>query len=618
MAFFLHHIDDRRSTVAFFAGATLRIGRGTNAELRLDDRAVELEHAVIHHDASGAVLRDRSRVSGVWMDDERLSERRLTAGDVFEIGGFQLTVRTLDPESPVYLVISPLGVVAPTAPDRRATFEMASDDLLALAEEEARARDVTGPTEILSADRSSGTFSITGPTLIRPRSEPTPDGQAAESEGDRPTRPSVPGPSPEATPEIDLVAAHRLRRGPFGPYGLSALVALGVLVAMLVVARGSRDLAQPGALSAAHTDTEQIGSCVDCHATPWSQVADRTCAGCHNDRDAPHQVSTEALAAAERSCLECHTEHRGGDALALVASGACVDCHGQLDRRLDSPIYAVRVTEFSATGHPEFSIAPEGADQRSLISENPLATDGGLPEFDHRQHLFDVPEHVGTLDCASCHPMGADGTIEEVSFESHCQGACHNLAFDPRFPGAEALHAAPDALLRDLIGRYGNRPQILDRLTPRERRQFEGRRLTREQTLVELARRVARRLVQDKCLDCHRLSAGRIGGRFDDLQIEPVAWRRVRFSHARFLHGPHLGPALGMACTDCHAQAPDSQRPEDVLLPARDACVDCHRPARDGETDLERLGGTTCVTCHDYHTSNERPRIRRASQEGTS
>ena len=47
MPFIVQKIAGQQSMIAYVPSAALRIGRGTNAELRLDDIAVALEHAVI-------------------------------------------------------------------------------------------------------------------------------------------------------------------------------------------------------------------------------------------------------------------------------------------------------------------------------------------------------------------------------------------------------------------------------------------------------------------------------------------------------------------------------------------------------------------------------------------
>ena len=85
MPYFLQTFEGSESSVNFYKGKTLRIGRGTNASLRLDGPVVELEHAEIREDDHGYVLTDLSKGAGIYVNDQQGHTHRLAHGDRIEI-----------------------------------------------------------------------------------------------------------------------------------------------------------------------------------------------------------------------------------------------------------------------------------------------------------------------------------------------------------------------------------------------------------------------------------------------------------------------------------------------------------------------------------------------------
>jgi DnaJ-class molecular chaperone len=60
--------------------------------------------------------------------------------------------------------------------------------------------------------------------------------------------------------------------------------------------------------------------------------------------------------------------------------------------------------------------------------------------------------------------------------------------------------------------------------------------------------------------------------------------------NAWFDHKPHQL----VACTECHTNAPMSQKTEDVLLPVMATCQKCHY-------DGSKAAESSCYECHAYH-----------------
>ncbi|RMH17868.1 MAG: FHA domain-containing protein, partial [Acidobacteria bacterium] len=159
MAFFIHRSDGTQAQLVQVAGTRLRIGRGTNAELRFDDAAVDLEHAVIEQQATGGyAVSDRGSVTGTYLNGERLSApARLRQDDEVDVGPFRLRVQHADPEDPLFLHVARIeqaeeadatfisqllaersGTLPVDEGSIYGTIRVASDDLLAMAEAKRR------------------------------------------------------------------------------------------------------------------------------------------------------------------------------------------------------------------------------------------------------------------------------------------------------------------------------------------------------------------------------------------------------------------------------------------------------------------------------------------------
>src|SRR5512140_1654587 len=81
----------------------LRIGRGTAAELRSDNPAVALEHAVIRREPDGYTIVDRGSITGTYVNGTAVEPRLLATGDVIEIGDLRIDVQMAQPEKPLFI-----------------------------------------------------------------------------------------------------------------------------------------------------------------------------------------------------------------------------------------------------------------------------------------------------------------------------------------------------------------------------------------------------------------------------------------------------------------------------------------------------------------------------------
>lgn len=110
MPFLIERPADSPPSASRAEGDALRIGRGTNAGLRLDGEAVALEHARIERDPAGYKLADQGSVTGTYLNGKPVEDATyLKDGDVIGIGGWRLQVRWRSPSDPLALVVRPVA-----------------------------------------------------------------------------------------------------------------------------------------------------------------------------------------------------------------------------------------------------------------------------------------------------------------------------------------------------------------------------------------------------------------------------------------------------------------------------------------------------------------------------
>ncbi|MCU1348214.1 MAG: hypothetical protein JWO56_1244 [Acidobacteria bacterium] len=302
MSFVVQRVTERGLVLNQIGGTVLRIGRGTNAEVRSENPAVGLEHALIEEDNGGFTITDKGSITGTYVNAKPVEATRLFKGDVIEIGDLRIEVQLAEPGRPLFLrIVSTAGA------------------------------------------RTKG------------------GGEGIEEEAD--AGPLRPAGGAVRAPKIDYVSAYRLRRTWLTKLSLVALVAIAALtiVTQLVLPENQAAF-MPGGLSSAHArapapDGKPIAN--DCHAChdPWRGVVDARCSSCH--RREPHALAANA----EPPCISCHAEHRGMARLAAGAEERCASCHRDLTAHVRAGV-ALRpeVAHIPAFGeqHPELTYPPDG------------------------------------------------------------------------------------------------------------------------------------------------------------------------------------------------------------------------------------------------------------------
>src|SRR5947199_3365525 len=116
MPFLVERPADSQAPASRVEGDELRIGRRTNAELRLDDSAVALEHARIERVGEGYRLVDLGSDTGTYLNGRPVaSGTYLKDGDTIGLGGTQLRVLWRSPAEPLALEVRPLAAAVPAA-----------------------------------------------------------------------------------------------------------------------------------------------------------------------------------------------------------------------------------------------------------------------------------------------------------------------------------------------------------------------------------------------------------------------------------------------------------------------------------------------------------------------
>jgi len=296
MSFVIQRVTGRQISLSEIRTSVLRIGRGTNAELRSDNPAVALEHAVIESDSAGYTITDKGSITGTYVNGKPVESARLAKGDVIEAGDLRVEVQVAEANKPLFLRI----VTKP--PQKAAAVDIEEDDIVAAV-------------------------------------------------------PAVGGGKPVRAEKIDYAGAYRLHRSWLTK---ASLVAIALIVTLAVIGEVTRPEKQkafmPGGLSSAHSKHKANGvaiatQCEACH-DPWNSVKNERCVSCHQ------RVKHSDNEIAAPSCMTCHTEHRGLQKLALVNDQKCAACHASLTAHVKAPLANEElrvITEFGEQ-HPELSV----------------------------------------------------------------------------------------------------------------------------------------------------------------------------------------------------------------------------------------------------------------------
>jgi pSer/pThr/pTyr-binding forkhead associated (FHA) protein len=439
VSFVIQSASGRGLALTQVRGALLRIGRGTNAELRSENPAVALEHAVIETDASGFTVTDKGSITGTYVNRRPVETARLVRGDVIEIGDLRIEVQIAELGKPLFVRVSSTSGAGAAA---------GADDDLASAPKGAGGRG-----GVLKAAK------------------------------------------------IDYVDAFRLKRAWLTKLSLIAVFLIIAFIAIAEVTKPEKRTAfRPGGLASRHAtkkDTKAGGlvgeNCSQCHS-PWRGVSDAGCTDCH-DKMLPHAEQQTGAPA----CADCHPEHREVPKLDKLADATCVACHGQLLAHVKDPaLFSTRskgvltITSFGSQ-HPDFS--PRNDPDKLRFNHAFHLKAGGIQNGEGRREVLQC------IQCHKL--VETKGVFDPVvlKFQDHCQ-RCHKLTFDPRFPDREVPHGVDlETVLGKIVGTYaGNRDIVGMRPEEARRRILTSRVEVAPSTRVVVNNE---HVIKTKCIKCH-------------------------------------------------------------------------------------------------------------------
>jgi pSer/pThr/pTyr-binding forkhead associated (FHA) protein len=369
MSFVIQRASRRGLALTQVRSNVLRIGRGTNAELRSENPAVALEHAVIEGDANGYTITDKGSITGTYVNRRPVETARLAPGDVIEIGDLRIDVQVAEPGKPLFIRVSSTTSSAPIVGD----------------EDEEEAAPV-------AAGARGGTL---------------------------------------RAPKFDYADVFRLKRPWLTKLSMIAiLLILSFLIVAEITKPEKQSAFMPGGVSSAHTRAKDANgesiarNCRACH-NPWRGVSDTSCTECHGKL--PHAANQTGAPA----CADCHSEHRGVARLAAAADATCVSCHGNILDHVTNPAATrprdvLSIVSFG-NKHPEFT--PRNDPDTLLFNHALHLKAGGIFNGEGRREVLQCTgchKLVETKDkvdpapvsfrnnCQRCHKLTFDPRFPDV------------------------------------------------------------------------------------------------------------------------------------------------------------------------------------------------------------
>jgi pSer/pThr/pTyr-binding forkhead associated (FHA) protein len=476
MSFLIQRAAGRGLTLTQIQGDVLRIGRGTNQELRSDNPAVALEHAIVELDAAGYLITDKGSITGTYVNKKPVESSRLGKGDLIEIGDLRIEVQLADPEKPLFLRV----VTA-----RTATVFVEEE------EEEAAAVAVAAP----------------GARVVKAK-------------------------------RIDYAGAYRLSRPWMTKLSATAiLLIVGLTVIGMVIEPQRQAAFMPGGLSSAHS-TARLGghavadNCGSCHSA-WQSVSSAKCLDCHPR--SPHAT----LEKKPPECFSCHAEHRGATKLAEIPDVSCRSCHADLTAHVRVPAAELASLRF-AQGRYSFASIARIRDFGTSHPELVYPKDTDTLRFNHKLHLqprgiFGGDGKREVLQCASCHALTATRDKVDpmaIDFEQHCQ-RCHRLTFDDRYPNEQVPHGGDNMKVYGAVfAASSGAAAIVGKPLAEVRRILSTRAAGAPEQQAYL--RKANFVFRDKCAVCHKIET-----RGQQLAAVPPVIPATWLASAGFTHGKH-------------------------------------------------------------------------------
>jgi hypothetical protein len=360
---------------------------------------------------------------------------------------------------------------------------------------------------------------------------------------------------------------------------LACLLVAGALHPQPLRADTVETLVMPGKVIQGHADIE--AQCRKCHLPFKKQEQDALCIDCHKEvgRDRAARTGFHGHAT-DKSCRECHAEHKGRAARVVVLDQDRFD-HTRTDFLLRGRHGNVKCRDCHAEGKKYREAAHEcnGCHKKDDVHRGKLGTDctnchnetlWKEVRFDHDKTRFKLTGKHVQPKCAACH---RDQKFKDMPRE--CVG-CHRK--DDTHKGALGANC----------GNCHSDRGWKDVLFDHQKTQFP---LTGKHVPVKCSachRDQAFKQTPHECSACHRkddVHKGTLGSECAKCHNDR-SWKETSFDHGR-TNFPLLGAHAGTRCLACHKSQAFNDKPPT-------ACNSCHQK---DDVHKGRFGGK-CESCH--------------------
>ncbi|NGY06047.1 hypothetical protein [Solimonas terrae] len=397
----------------------LRIGRGSDQDIELNDLQLGLAHAELSRVANGYLLRARGRPE-LRVNERMVAEALLGPGDVVDCGRYRLTLGSGTSDAELTIDIE----------ERLSAKSARSERLDAL-----RAR-LTPQMPMRTIGWSAFLLVLVAcllsPLLLRYALHTSPHTK-------------LPVPTDAAWMPSPLTPAHAFLGKDCGACHRQAFIKVNDETCRQCHVQTAADH-----MRNAHHDLPA--------------ATGLACSDCHRMHESPQQAAVHDNSV----CMSCH----GSATAAATGSPAAPSFTSQ------HPAFRPQVARFDDRTASFDWIEVSQNDAQALHDDNSLK----FPHDLHLASAgIRSPDGMRRLECSNCHEPDEQGrAFKPVSMEKHCS-QCHRLDFDPDFPDRTLTHGASEQVVAEIRGFYAHEALSGDRRNagaPRPTRAWADQRAT--------------------------------------------------------------------------------------------------------------------------------------------
>lgn len=400
------------------------------------------------------------------------------------------------------------------------------------------------------------------------------------------------------------------------------MITYGLLVVMLLAAKGGWCQLSPGDLTEAHAHLEGMSNCTQCHDI-GQKVPDQKCLDCHHEIE--HLMGADrglhsSKEVREMSCVDCHSEHHGRRfemirfdqegfdhsraGYLLEGQHAVIDCrechkpdHIQDTdlRKREETFLGLETTCLDC--HEDYHQQTLGNDCLQCHDYNSFEP---APGFDHGQADFSLRGAHVAVDCRECHPVTTRSGRAFQQFADIPSNRCTDCHTDPHLGQLPA--SCNQCHTESSFGHFTGRERFDHGVTEFELR---GRHRAVDCFACHANDANASGVFQDllgiaerSCVECHSdVHEGRFGNDCQRCHTEESFFElkdMTMFDHDVTAY-PLEGQHVDVDCKACH-----KGRYTEAIDYGQ--CKNCHEDYHDGEFTSSRED----ADCRDCHTLEEK------------